>query len=115
MEKNLLAAIGLSVLVLVIYSFFFAQSPKPDPNKDQQQTAQNQPAPAPGPTDVAPAPIPPTPLPEVDSKPGRSIQVKSSLWHGRFTTKGGLASAWVLDKLPTTKDLKGKELKSEDG
>ena len=116
MEKNLIAAIGLSILVLVIYSFFFAPTPKPNPDQaQQQQTAQNQPAPSPTPTDVAPAPTTPTPLPEVDSKPARSIEVKAGLWHGRFTTKGGLATAWVLDRLPTTKDLKGKDLKSEDG
>ena len=116
MEKNLLAAIGLSVLVLVIYSFFFAPTPKPNPDQaQQQQTAQNQPAPSPTPTDVAPAPSTPTPLPEIDSKPARSIHVKSGLWNGRFTTRGGLASQWVLDRLPTKKDLKGKDLKSEDG
>src|SRR5258708_6550508 len=115
MEKRLLVAIGLSVLVLVIYSFFFAPTPKPNPDAaQQQQTAQNQPAPTTGPANVAPTPTTSTPLPEIDSKPARQINVKSGLWHGRFSTKGGLATECVLDELPTTPELKGKDLKSED-
>jgi YidC/Oxa1 family membrane protein insertase len=115
MEKRLLAAIGASVLVLVVYSFFFAPTPKPGPDQAQQpqQTAQNQPGTA---SNIAPTPVPSTPLPPpTESKPARTILVTAGLWHGNFTTKGGLAKDWTLEKLPSTKELKGRDLKSEDG
>ncbi|HEY7195084.1 MAG TPA: membrane protein insertase YidC, partial [Gemmatimonadales bacterium] len=100
MERNVLAAVALSILVLVLYQAFLAPPPEPPkPTSAPPSSASNQAAPPPAQSAPPKAGVlPEAPAAAPDSAPGRDIVVENAAVRAVFTTTGGALKSWRLKR-----------------
>jgi YidC/Oxa1 family membrane protein insertase len=100
MERNVLAAVALSILVLVLYQAFLAPPPEPPkPTPAPPPSASSQAAPPPAQSGAPKAGVlAEAPAAATDSTPGRDIVVENAAVRAVFTTKGGALKSWRLKR-----------------